>query len=92
MLEAAVRVEAARSYVYDLGRALLAVGRAADAVAAQRRALQLAGAQGGGEAELERSTTSSASRSSVKALRRRRKRSSARPGAWPSAGPTRRGA
>ena len=54
MLESAVRAEARALYVYDLGRAQLALGRAADAVASLRRALQLAGEQGGGEAELEK--------------------------------------
>ena len=54
VLESAVRVEARALYVYDLGRALLAVGRAGDAAAAQRRALELASRQGGGEVELEK--------------------------------------
>lgn len=54
VLERAVRAEARALYVYDLGRAQLALGRAADAVASLRRALQLAGEQGGGEAELEK--------------------------------------
>ena len=50
----AVRAEARAIYVYDLGRAQLALGRTADAVASQRRALQLAREQGGAEAELEK--------------------------------------
>ena len=54
VLERAVRAEARALYVYDLGRAQLALGRAADAVASLRRALQLAGEQGGGEAEREK--------------------------------------
>ena len=54
VLERAVGAEARASYVYDLGRAQLALGRAADAVASQRRALQLAAEQGGGEAEREK--------------------------------------
>jgi tetratricopeptide (TPR) repeat protein len=54
VLESAVRIEPRALYVYDLGRALLAVGRAGDAVAAQRRALHLASEVGGGGAELEK--------------------------------------
>lgn len=54
VLERAVGAEARALYAYDLGRAQLALGRAADAVASQRRALQLANEQGGGEAEREK--------------------------------------
>jgi tetratricopeptide (TPR) repeat protein len=54
VLERASRAEARSFYFYDLGRAQLALGRAADAVVAQRRALQLAREQGAGEAELEK--------------------------------------
>ena len=53
-LERAAGLEPRALYVYDLGRAQLALGRPADAAASQRRALQLAGEQGGGEAELEK--------------------------------------
>ncbi len=52
-LERATRAEARSLYLYDLGRAQLALGRTAEAVASQRRALQLAREQGGG-AELEK--------------------------------------
>jgi tetratricopeptide (TPR) repeat protein len=54
VLERAVRAEARALYLYDLGRAQLALGRPAEAVVSQRRALQLSGEQGGGEAELEK--------------------------------------
>ena len=54
VLERAVRAEPRALYVYDFGRAQLALGRAADAVASLRRALQLASEQSGGEAELEK--------------------------------------
>ncbi len=54
VLERCVRAETRAAYVYDLGRAQLALGRGADAVASQRRALELAGEQGAAEAELEK--------------------------------------
>jgi len=54
VLERATRGEARALHFHDLGRAQLALGRAEDAVASQRRALQLAGEQGAGEGELEK--------------------------------------
>jgi len=53
LLETAVRVEPRSQFVYHLGRCQLALERAPEAVASLRRALELAGEEEAGEAEIE---------------------------------------